>query len=254
MKGVGMSNIKACPDCDKDVSKKAKVCPHCGTELDPEGTVVEGIAGLLVILGGLYYFGVFDGFLGSSDSGDTSSTTEITSKPSEPSEPSEPSKPVIQISDQQEEFIKMITRFKSDYVKASNELKKSAVRRKRRVAIEEFLGNDLSVQLVGKITRLSTTTQQNAHVRISLLGTNIITVSTHYSELTDIGSDTLIQADSGLYDTVSDFEKGDIVKFTGSFLTDDASGGDYLDENSVSEDGSMTDPEFIFKFNSVEKI
>jgi len=186
---------------------------------------------------------------GSSDSGDTSSTTsstnEITSKPSKPS------KPVIPISDQQEEFINIVTRFKSDYGKAPNELKKSALRRKRRVSIEEFLGNDLSVQLVGKITRLSTTGEQNAHIRISLLGTKIITVSNYNNELSDIGSDTLILATSSLYDTVSDLGEGNAVKFTGSFLSGEK---DYIIEQSLTEDGAMTDPEFVFKFNGIEKI
>ena len=91
---------------------------------------------------------------GSSNSGGNSAISAKTEKPSIPA---------IPISDQQKEFIKIIKTFKSDYEKASNELKKSAVRVKRRKSLAELFGNNLSVELIGKIAGLSTTTKQNGY-------------------------------------------------------------------------------------------
>tara|TARA_B100000686_G_C16608125_1_gene872332 strand:- start:391 stop:987 length:597 start_codon:yes stop_codon:yes gene_type:complete len=163
---------------------------------------------------------------------------------------SKPSKTVIPISDQQKKFIEIINNFKSDYGNAKNELKKSALRTKRKKALAELFGNDLSVQFVGKINRLSTTREQNAHLSISLLGTNYITISNWNNEMSDIGTESLIKSGSSLYDTVADLGEDITVKFTGSLFSDS---DDHIEEKSISESGSMTDPEFLIKFSSIEK-
>ncbi len=165
--------------------------------------------------------------------------------------PEKVSKPVIPIPAGQTDFIKLVSGYVGDYKKAPNELKKSALRLKRGRAIKEFFGGDLSGEWVGKLTRLTTTTEQNAHVTIELLGTDMIAIKNYNNELSDLGSDTLIKAESGLFNAVSELGTGDTVKVTGSFLPGD---DDHIDESSFSESGSMTDPEFIFKFTGIEKI
>jgi hypothetical protein len=163
---------------------------------------------------------------------------------------SKPSKPVIPISDQQKKFIDLINNFKSDYGNAKNELKKSAVRTKRKKALAELFGNDLSVQFIGKIVDLSTTSNQNAHMKIKLLGANSITISNWNNELSDIASDSLIKSGSSLYDTVADLGENVTVKFTGSLFSDS---DDHIEEKSMSERGAMREPEFLIKFSSIEK-
>ena len=165
--------------------------------------------------------------------------------------PEKVSKPVIPIPAGQTDFIKLVSGYVGDYKKAPNELKKSALRLKRGRAIKEFFGGDLSGEWVGKLTRLTTTTEQNAHVTIELLGTDMIAIKNYNNELSDLGSDTLIKAESGLFNAVSELGTGDTVKVTGSFLPGD---DDHIDESSLSERGAMTDPAFIFKFTGIEKI
>ena len=138
-----------------------------------------------------------------------------------------------------------------DYKKAPNELKKSALRRERSRAIKEFIGVNFSGQWVGKLTRLTTTREHNAHIIIELLGTDMIAIKNYNNELSDIGSDTLIKAESSLFNAVSELGTGDTVKVTGSFLPAD---DDHIGELSMTERGSMTDPAFLFKFTGIEKI
>jgi hypothetical protein len=45
-------------------------------------------------------------------------------------------------------------------------------------------------------------------------------------------------------------EKGDPVKFSGTFVRDEA---DCIKEGSLTQNGSMTEPEFIFRFSRVSK-
>ena len=61
---------------------------------------------------------------------------------------------------------------------------------------------------------------------------------------------TLIENGSDLYNSISDLSEGDRVVFSGTFIPDDS---DFIREGSVTERGSMTDPEFILKFSDVRK-
>ena len=47
-----------------------------------------------------------------------------------------------------------------------------------------------------------------------------------------------------------ELKEGDLVSVSGSFLSDD---DDYIDEQSMGEDGAMTDPEFTIKISSISK-
>ena len=44
------TNLKTCPDCGKEVSKKVSVCPHCGRRETALGTMFLGLlmAALLI--------------------------------------------------------------------------------------------------------------------------------------------------------------------------------------------------------------
>lgn len=44
-----MSKVKNCPDCDKEVSKSAKKCPHCGKKLKT-GIFVKIILGIIILV------------------------------------------------------------------------------------------------------------------------------------------------------------------------------------------------------------
>ena len=44
------SQLKACPSCEKEVSKSAKVCPHCGKKLKM-GFFLKSMISLVVIIG-----------------------------------------------------------------------------------------------------------------------------------------------------------------------------------------------------------
>jgi len=65
-----------------------------------------------------------------------------------------------------------------------------------------------------------------------------------------LGDNTLINPNSQLYADISELSEGDMVVFSGTFLSDDK---DHIEEGSMSESGAMTDPEFLLLFNKVSK-
>ncbi len=62
---------------------------------------------------------------------------------------------------------------------------------------------------------------------------------------------TLIEQSNPLYDIISELKKGDKVKVSGSFLK--SIDNDYIYEISLTENGSMQKPDFVVKFESIEK-
>ena len=209
-------------------------------------------------LGRLILFSVFLGFIGylmddddtkSKSDSTTQSTQEFSNKTNSPPTPDD----TIEIPSSQQAFIEFHKRYSKSYREAKNELKKSALRNKRKEELESTLGNNLHVEdWIGTIDKEpATTTKGNAYISVILHGSNIH-VSIDNNEFTDLINETLIPIGSSLFDTVSEMGKGTRIIFSGLFFRDQ-NNKDYLDERSVTESGSMEEPEFNFKFTEIQK-
>jgi len=155
----------------------------------------------------------------------------------------------VSVPSEQKAFTDAVTSFISQYQSAPNELKKSAVRFSRKQKLQELLTSLDFNGWVGRIDKMGTTSKGNAYISVTLDGTSIVT-ETYNNELSDIGDNTLIPINSELFNKVSDLKSGDQVKVSGHFLTEEQ---DFIKENSITEDGSMTEPEFIVQFSQVGK-
>lgn len=148
----------------------------------------------------------------------------------------------------EKKFIFTIESYYDAYENAANELKKSSLRNNRKNMLSNLIENNPK-SWIGKIEDMGTTGQGNAYLSITLLHSNI-TFSTNNNEFSEaLSSHTLIPLSSSLFKKISDLKKGDIVEFSGTFFT---SHQDYLKEQSITEDGSMTEPDFLFRFTKVE--
>ena len=101
---------------------------------------------------------------------------------------------------------------------------------------------------VGSIRGMDTTSEGYAILTVAI--DSGIELCTHNNALSDklSGSSTLIAPESNLYAVLSDMAKGQKIKFSGSFFHGD---DDYYEEQSVTIQGSMTQPEFLFKFTAI---
>lgn len=146
-------------------------------------------------------------------------------------------------------FIGVVTEYVSGFKAAKNELQQSAMRDQRKEGILSTLGGYSVSSWVGTINQLETNTEGKAilSVRIS----PDIEIKTWNNALSDMASNTLIEKGTPVFSSLFNLSSGQRVKFSGSFFPSET---DFIEETSMTIDGSMRDPEFLFRFKSVTPI
>ena len=151
------------------------------------------------------------------------------------------------------EFIKVIDQHVDLYYRAPNELQKSAARSARKTAISSQLGGKRSIyNWVGEIKRLGTTSASpNDKAYLSIKISPDIDIKTWNNSFSDTSDNTLIAMDSVMYKKLSKLKRGQLVKFSGRFVSDSK---DFIKESSLTNNGSMNSPEFILKFTDISPV
>lgn len=149
------------------------------------------------------------------------------------------------------ELISTVAYSKTEYDGAQNEFQKSAIRRQRAEALARIFPNRAAIEWIGTISSMQTTSDGQGILAVKLLGDKAITIRTSSTGLSDAFTGTLIPAGSPLYDEISRLSVGQNVVFSGTFGLGEL---DYLNESSITEAGSMNEPEFIFRFASVRPV
>ena len=133
---------------------------------------------------------------------------------------------------------------------AENDMQKGAAKANRDKAVCEALSGSMRVSnWTGTIVDIDSNSEGKGVLSIKLA--NDIHVQTWNNALSDIGSDTLMEPGSDLFNKVAGMKKKMAVTFSGSFIQDDDS---CIDEQSLSLDGKIKDPEFTFRFSDVNAL
>lgn len=156
---------------------------------------------------------------------------------------------VDESSETQDRFVAAITQARDRYRTASEEPTRRSIRASRKASICEVLGSLAVKGWVGTIDRVSSGSNGKGTLKVSI-GSGI-RAKTWENLLTDIGYDTLIDADSRLFRTVSAMKEGSRVKISGTLVSSDF---DCAKVASTTRDQAMMEPEFIFRFSSVSPI
>jgi hypothetical protein len=220
--------MSKCKSCGGEIDKGVKVCSACGSK---QGMSI--LKKLLIGFGVLVLIGViFNG-------GEKSSRSKASSS--------------IALPQTQQQFIDVVQDFKSQYNKASNELQKSSIAKKRLDSLLNVLQKSkdkTNIQgWVGRIKTLSTTGEGNAHIAIKLEGSRDIVLSTWNNELSDIPFGSLVKSGTAVYEKIAQLAEGDTVQFSGSFFFYNGE----INEQSMTEDGSMTAPEYTLGLDDISK-
>ncbi|PQQ41458.1 zinc ribbon domain-containing protein [Photorhabdus luminescens] len=230
------SLFKKCKACGKDVSKTAKSCPGCGAKMKKANFIkifVLCIA-ILILIKIIASWNEDDGKLQP----DTASDTKTVVKKHEATIPSDQTK-----------FVQIVSSFVDKYASAKNELQKSSLREQRRVALADAFTQNSVNSWIGTITELKTNNDGKAILSVKVSPN--IELATWNNEFSDIRSDTLIEKDSTVYDELFSLSVGQKIEFSGYFFS---SSIDFFEEKSLTTDGSMKNPEFLFKFFSVKTV
>lgn len=226
-----------CKTCGKLISKSAGACPQCGAKqkrLSIIHWIGIGFIGLIVI-------GIFNTPDKATQSIDDQTESSVLAKVNTPLDPIIPT--------EQAHFIKVVSEYARGFKGVKNELQQSAMRDQRKEALSGSL-NDYSVtSWIGTINQLETNTEGKAilSVRIS----PDIEIKTWNNAFSDIASNTLIEKGSSLYGRLFDLSVGQKIEFSGDFFPSET---DFVEETSMTIDGSMRNPEFLLKFKSVKLI
>jgi hypothetical protein len=258
-----------CAKCGRQVGADARFCPNCGlviTRISPEivptpktqlKAADDGKTFALKLLGAMVasiLVGLGILFLVLRDTSEPQQSVQVPTvhqaqpTPSPAQAPEIPIASVIQIPTDERDLISAISEFKSRYHDAPNEFQKSAIRRERAGAIARIVPDHSVTKWIGTISRMQTTSDGNGILSINPAGEKSISIGTWNNSLSDIGSRTLIPAASPLYEQISHLSIGDIVRFSGTF---ESAVSDFLKESSLTEAGSMAQPDFIFTFSNI---
>lgn len=229
---------KACEDCGKQFSVKAKSCSHCGKDgrrFSKLKWFGGGFAGLVIVTA----------ILGSGETEKggvaVNHTTAVpTSAIKSTASP---------LPEQQASFIAAISDYKTHFDSAGNELQQSILRDERRMAILKALGGQLRAEgWSGTLRKLETNNDGDAVVTVRVASN--IDLATWNNAISDVLHSTLIEKGTPLYATLVNMSVGDKVRVSGNFIRAEADG---LFEQSITIHGAMTAPEFLFKFTDISK-
>jgi hypothetical protein len=169
--------------------------------------------------------------------------------------PTNESQPESIIPLPQRSFTIMVESFIPRYNNADTEIRKTNVRFERKDAIVQYFSASGSLRFqewVGEVQDLKTERDGEASFSVKLKGSETI-IGTWNNSLSDSFSHTMISRGDALYPSLMEIKNGDEVTVSGTFIIE-GNGQDYVREESLTEPGSMTSPEFLVRFSQVGKV
>ena len=168
------------------------------------------------------------------------------------------------IPENQQKIMTGLAKFASQYKRTSNAVQQYLIRQKRQQFLAEHLEGLILTEWIGRIKRLRTTEKGKASLRIELATVPLqdasdnqtvqefsVTMGTWNNSSTDTDYNTLIFPETPLHNWLANINNGDWVVFSGNiFLADE----DFIKESSPTEAESMLSPQFILKFEFMDKI
>lgn len=144
-------------------------------------------------------------------------------------------------------FIDIVAKGKATYEAGSTDFQKGAARPARKAEICRLMQDKRVAGWTGKIAKISTNGDGKGVVYIEIAPN--VRIETYNNSLSDFRFKTLIEPGTELFQSLFSLMPDELVEFSGTFLEAEA---DCIKESSLSIAGSMTDPEFIFRFSEIK--
>ena len=168
------------------------------------------------------------------------------------------------IPEKQQTIMNALAEFAAQYKASPNSVKKYLLRQKRQKFLSEHLKDLVVSDWIGRIQTLHTTLNGKAYLLLELAilppenaEQNLpipefrVTMGTWNNAYTDLDYKTLILPGTPLHTWLANFNEGEWMIFSGkSFVGNE----DYLKEASPSETDAMLSPQFILKFELLDKL
>lgn len=152
--------------------------------------------------------------------------------------------------DKEQSFVGVVRGYIKKSNDAKNDLQIAALKTERNRKICQVLNGNYSVNnWVGKVNKLGSSGDGKGVVNIEIA--KRVVIKTWNNDFSDGGSNTLIDQNTALFQRALNLNVGDLVKFSGSFFRDK---NECIRETSLTQNGGMTEPEFVFKFSDISKL
>lgn len=225
-----------CPSCGQLSAKKNAKCSSCGYSLFFRTKKKYVVGGALILI--LLAFTSID-----------RETKQPTTTSHEAHEKQEVTKKAIQeIASDEKRFIDIVEEIQQKHSSSKNELQKSMARDERKKLLSNINIYEVN-NWVGTITKLDTNNDGKGILVVKIAPA--LSVGTWNNAFSDIQNNTLIEKNTKLYNSLLDMKVGQKIRFSGQFFPSD---DDAIKEKSMTIDGSLSEPEFLFKFYSVSSI
>ena len=167
------------------------------------------------------------------------------------------SAPSITLPEAQVRFVEIVSAAQSQSDSAANDMQRGGALATRETALCEALPSGTVTDWIGTIEEISSNSDGKGVLEISLA--QDMGVATWNNALSDIGSDTLIEPNTPLFNVAASMEEGQRVVFSGRILPAVGELGalagvqdsNCFAEQSLTLRGKLSDPLFVFQFRDL---
>ena len=149
-------------------------------------------------------------------------------------------------------FVRAVQKAQADDKTAANDMQKGGVRASRENELCKMLGALNAANWVGDVYSISSNSDGKGVLAITVAPG--VYIQTWNNAFSDIADSTLIEPNSPTFTKASQLKEGQQVKFSGTFFRDAEDTVGCLKEGSLTLDGKLSEPEFIFRFSDVAAI
>lgn len=160
-----------------------------------------------------------------------------------------PPAPSVPLPSDQVRFVEAVTKARSQFIAAANELAAGGLRNSRQQALCSALQGNQASGWIAKVAYQSTNGDGKGVITLELAPN--LQVSTWNNAVSDFSDKTLIDPETNLFKSLAAMKKGDTVRFSGEFFQSKV---DCVREMSVTLAGSMRSPVFVMRFSSIRKL
>lgn len=188
---------------------------------------------------------VIGAMAGGGRNGGTSSsgTSSANSAPSAP-DPVMANRPADQTA-----FIQAVEQGQTSAKSAKNDMQKGGAKASRDKAMCAAIKSMTVNNWTGTLATIDSNSDGMGVVSIRIA--RDVHVKTWNNSFSDIGDKTLLEPGSDLFNKVSGMSKRTKVKFSGSFIAEE---DNCVKESSMTLDGKLEEPEFIFRFSDISSL
>ncbi|MGK3164748.1 hypothetical protein ACI6PW_23490 [Serratia marcescens] len=157
---------------------------------------------------------------------------------------------IYELSPQKEkDFIDIVKSAQAESRQAKNDMQVGGIKNQRDKEICSWFNGDIANGWKGKVVNISSNSDGKGVVGVEV--SEDVTLTTWNNSFSDMLDDTLIDQNSELFKVAANLKAGDLVTFSGGFIE---SAGSCIKEKSLSLDGKVKEPDFIFRFTNIEKL